>query len=93
MVIERHPQSLPENLINNSAISFVNGAKSEYGGKRVLVGGSASPAKRDKNNFNKIKNFWVGKERVSRKNLISLMNTTHTAKGTDLELESETEKQ
>ena len=92
MVNERHPRSMPRTITNNSAISLVNGAKLEYGGKRVLLGGSESPAKIHRNNFDTIKNFWVGKERVSRNNSISLKNATHTAK-TDLEPESETDQQ
>ena len=54
--------------------------------------GSESPTKRHRNNFDTIKNFWVGKERVFRNNSISLKNATHTAK-TDLEPESETDQQ
>ena len=92
VVNEHHPRSMPRTKTNNSAKSLVNGAKLEYGGKRVLFGGSESLAKRLRNNFDEIKNFWVGKERVSRNNSISLKNATHTAK-TDLEPESETDQQ
>ena len=77
VVNERYPRSMPRTITNNSAISLVSGAKLEYGGKRVLLGGSESPAERHRNNFHTIKNFWVGKERVSSKNSISLKNATY----------------
>ena len=88
VVIERHPRSMPGTITKNSAISFVNGIKLEYG---VLLGGRESPAKRHRNNFDTIQNYWVGKGRVSRtKKSISLKNATSTE---DLELESETDQQ
>ena len=92
VVNERHPRSMPRTTTNNSAISLVNGAKLEYGAKRVLLGGSESPAKRHRNKFDNVKNFWVGKVRDSRKSSISLNNATQTAK-IDLKLESETDQQ
>ena len=90
MTIERHPLRVPSQITTPTAKSLnLSGANTIRGEKRLLVGGSESPAKRSRENFKfkKLLSYWVGKDEDSTeeaKNISTcLKNATRPASNTE----------